>query len=82
MRDIYAEAARNNVTIVGGNDPNVGIGGYLTGGGHSSISPKYGLASDRAVEMEMVTPSGEIITANECKNSDLFWAMRGVSYTV
>ena len=28
----------------------------------------------------MVTPQGEIVTANECKNKDLFWALRGVSF--
>lgn len=25
----------------------------------------------------MVTPDGEYRTANECQNSDLFWALRG-----
>ena len=77
MREIYAEAAKHNVITIGGMDPNVGFGGYLTGGGHSPISGKYGLAVDQVLEMEVVTPSGEIVTANECQNSDLFWAMRG-----
>src|SRR5271156_1782152 len=79
MREIYAKAAQNGRIIVGGMDPNVGIGGYITGGGHSPISGHYGLAADQVLEMEMVTPNGDFITANEAINTDLFWAMRGVS---
>jgi hypothetical protein len=79
MREIYAKAAQHGRIIVGGMDPNVGIGGYITGGGHSPISGHYGLAADQVLEMEMVTPNGDFITANEATNTDLFWAMRGVS---
>ena len=28
-------------------------------------------------EIELVTPGGEVIDANECQNTDYFWAMRG-----
>lgn len=68
-----------NVTIVGGAGFTVGVGGYITGGGHGVLSPKYGLAVDQVLEMEMVTPQGDIIILNECQNTDLFWAVRGVS---
>ena len=78
MRDIYAKAAQHDRIVVGGMDPNVGIGGYITGGGHSPISGHYGLAADQVLEMEMITPDGELIVANEGTNVDLFWAMRGV----
>jgi FAD/FMN-containing dehydrogenase len=64
---------------VGGTAWSVGIGGYLTGGGHSILAPRLGLAADQVLEIEMITPEGDIITANECQNEDLFWAMRGVS---
>ena len=78
MREIYAAVAKHNRVIVGGMDPNVGIGGYITGGGHSPISSKYGLATDHVVEFQVVTPDGVIRTANECQNTDLFWALKGV----
>ena len=55
------------------------MGGYLTGGGHSPLSHIYGLGAEQVYEVEMVTPTGEIVIANECQNSDLFWAVRGVS---
>ena len=59
----------------------MGLGGYLTGGGHSPLSAMFGLAVDQVLEMEVVLASGDIVTANEAQHSDLFWAMRGVSLT-
>ncbi|KAI9706663.1 MAG: hypothetical protein M1836_003672 [Candelina mexicana] len=77
MGEIYEAAAAHNSTIVGGEDPDVGIGGYVTGGGHSLISAQYGLAADNALEFDVVTPEGKVETLNECQNSDLFFAFRG-----
>ncbi|KAI0191937.1 FAD-binding domain-containing protein [Astrocystis sublimbata] len=64
-------------TVVGGNSRSVSVGGYITGGGHSILSPGFGMGADHVLEMEVVTPTGDIVTANECQNDDLFWAMRG-----
>ncbi|KAK3310815.1 uncharacterized protein B0T15DRAFT_50990 [Chaetomium strumarium] len=77
MWDVYSALDRLNQTVVGGGGKTVSVGGYLTGAGHSLLSPRYGLAADQVLEMEVVTPTGEIVTANECQNEDLFWAMRG-----
>lgn len=35
------------------------------------------MGADNIVEAAIVTPRGELITANECQNKDLFWAIRG-----
>jgi hypothetical protein len=78
MIDIYRFTDGFNQTVVGGGARTVGVGGYVTGGGHSILAPRFGLAADQVLEMEMVTPGGNIITINECKHTDLFWAMRGV----
>lgn len=76
--DIVTAAAAVNQTIVCGGAGNIGMGGYLTGGGHGMLSARYGLAADQVLEMEVVTPSGDLVTANAYQNQDLFWAMRGV----
>jgi FAD/FMN-containing dehydrogenase len=73
------QSSLRNLTIVAGGSTTVGIGGYLTGGGHSALSATFGMAADQVLEMEIVTPGGDILTLNECQNQDLFWAMRGVS---
>ncbi|KAI9644613.1 hypothetical protein NHQ30_006635 [Ciborinia camelliae] len=76
--DVYAEATKQNVIVVGGGDPTVGcIGGWAQGGGHSPASRDYGLGADQILEAEVVLASGEIVTANKCQNQDLYFAIRG-----
>ncbi|KAH0848534.1 FAD binding domain-containing protein [Fonsecaea pedrosoi] len=75
--EIYQAVSSYNLTLVGGADPNVGIGGWVTGGGHSPISAVYGLGADQVLEMEVVTANGTHLTINEDSYPDLFWAMRG-----
>lgn len=79
MLEAYRATALFNRTVVGGNGRTVALGGFMTGGGHSILAPHYGMAADQVLEMELVTPGGDIAIANECQNTDLFWAMRGVS---
>ncbi|KAI2619618.1 FAD-binding domain-containing protein [Hypoxylon sp. NC1633] len=74
---VYEELDKIDRTIVGGGAKTVSVGGYITGGGHSILAPTYGLAVDQVLQMEVVTPMGDILVANECQNQDLFWAMRG-----
>ncbi|KAI1427068.1 hypothetical protein F5Y12DRAFT_792791 [Xylaria sp. FL1777] len=74
---IYDELDNISQTIVGGMAKSVSVGGYLTSGDHSILSPRYGLGADNVLELKVVTPMGDIVTANECQNEDLFWAMRG-----
>jgi len=78
--DIDAAAATRNLTIISGGQYSVGPGGYLSGGGHGILGPTYGMGADQVLQMEVVTPGGEILTINECQNQDLFWAIRGVSF--
>jgi hypothetical protein len=75
--NVYGYLDTFNHTIVGGSGMTVGLGGFLTGGGHGILSGARGLGSDQVLEVEMVTPQGKLITLNECQNKDLFWAVRG-----
>ena len=47
------------------------------GGGIGYLSRKYGLSCDNLVSAEVVTADGQVLTASERDNSDLFWALRG-----
>ncbi|EKM56474.1 uncharacterized protein PHACADRAFT_92497 [Phanerochaete carnosa HHB-10118-sp] len=76
MQQLYAFADQHNVTAIGGYHKTIGTG-YFLGGGHSILSPVYGLGVDRVVEIKVVTPDGRFRTVNECEDSDLFWALRG-----
>ncbi|KAF7913028.1 uncharacterized protein EAF01_002049 [Botrytis porri] len=71
--DVYAEATKRNVIVVGGGDPVC----WFQGGGHSPASRGYGLGADQILEAEVVLANGEIVTANKCHNQDIFFAIRG-----
>ncbi|KAI1637124.1 FAD binding domain-containing protein [Biscogniauxia mediterranea] len=76
--EAYEFAHTHGLMVVGGNAPTVGIaGGYTQGGGIGLLSSKYGLAADQVLEWEVVTGTGEFVTASATQNSDLFWALRG-----
>lgn len=78
MFEIYDAAAPHSSVIVGANDPDAGLGGYLTGGNQSPISGQYGLGADNVLELKVVIPAGDIETVNQCSAPDLVLAFRGV----
>lgn len=55
----------------------VGVGGYLLGGGLSFLSSQYGMACDTVVSYEVVLANASIVNANAYENLDLFWALKG-----
>ncbi|CAI6058136.1 unnamed protein product [Clonostachys chloroleuca] len=78
LKDLYAAVGAKGLAVVGGLSHTVGIaGGYIQGGGHSFLGTWKGMASDNALEFELITASGDLLTVNEYQHSDLFWALRG-----
>ncbi|KAF8901508.1 FAD-binding domain-containing protein, partial [Gymnopilus junonius] len=68
----------HGLQFVGGSDQSVGAaGGWSQGGGHSPLSPNYGMGADRILQYKVVTPDGVFRTVNACQNEDLFFALRG-----
>ncbi|KAJ4357192.1 uncharacterized protein N0V89_001767 [Didymosphaeria variabile] len=75
--DLFQALARYHAVTVGGTYDTVGIVGWATSGGHGWLTSSYGQGADNIYEVELVTPTGQILIANECRNADIFWAMRG-----
>ena len=75
---LEALAPHGKVAITGG-DQTVGLGGYLSGGGHSLLSGWKGLGSDQILEARVVTADGSLKIVNQYQNQDLCWALKGVS---
>jgi FAD/FMN-containing dehydrogenase len=54
-----------------------GIAGLTLGGGIAWLMGKYGMAVDNLLSAEVVLASGEVVSASEDADPDLFWAVRG-----
>jgi FAD/FMN-containing dehydrogenase len=54
-----------------------GIAGLTLNGGYGHLTRQYGLAADNLRAVEIVTADGEVRTASDEENPDLFWAVRG-----
>ncbi|KAG8906562.1 hypothetical protein FRB99_006676 [Tulasnella sp. 403] len=77
MDDIDTACAAQGVSTTGGDCSTVGIGGFASGGGLNYQQGTHGLAVDNVVGATVVLANGQIVTANEFENPDLFWAIRG-----
>jgi FAD/FMN-containing dehydrogenase len=65
------------LATVGGIVTHTGIAGLTLGGGIGWLMRKHGATVDNLLSADVVTAQGEIVTASEEKNPDLFWAIRG-----
>ncbi|HML22442.1 MAG TPA: FAD-binding oxidoreductase [Aggregatilinea sp.] len=61
----------------GGVVSTTGIAGLTLGGGLGWLRRKHGLTIDNLLSVNLVTASGEYLTASENENADLFWGLRG-----
>ena len=76
---VYETLEPLGISVVGAHVYNVGVGGFILGGGLSSLSPRFGFACDMVDEFEVVLASGGIIHANADDNRDLWVALKGGS---
>ncbi|KAI0449788.1 hypothetical protein F5B21DRAFT_493323 [Xylaria acuta] len=73
----YSTLHEVGVTIPGGRDNAIGVGGSVMGGALGYIAPSTGFGSDSVVEFEIVLADGRIVTASEGSNDDLWRALKG-----
>ena len=60
-----------------GSSPDVGVVGYLTGGGLGPVARTHGLASDTVRAFEVVTGDGVARRVTATNHPELFWGLRG-----
>ncbi|KAF3931067.1 hypothetical protein ABW20_dc0105584 [Dactylellina cionopaga] len=76
---VYQTLDQYNITVLGGRDADVGVGGFLLGGGMGFLSNSNGWAADNILDYEVVLANGEIVHANKKENPKLFRALKGGS---
>jgi hypothetical protein len=75
--EVQIEVSKHDSVVITGANPDVGIVGWLTGGGHGPLTQTYGMGVDHLLEATIVTPNGQVLLANPCQDKDLFFAIRG-----
>ncbi|KAK7754778.1 hypothetical protein SLS62_003338 [Diatrype stigma] len=75
--EVAAALDGTGYTAVGGRIGNVGVGGYLLGGGLSFQSLNHGWAANSVLEYTLVLPNATVVAVQEANHPDLFLALKG-----
>lgn len=77
VADVLGPAQEHGLSPIVGSAAQNGIAGSTLAGGIGWIRRKFGLGIDNLRSVELVTVDGDVRTASESENPDLFWAICG-----
>ena len=75
--DVDRETQAFGLVAPGGVVSDTGVAGLTLGGGYGWVRRRHGLSSDHVVEAQVVCADGQVRTASQDSNPDLYWAIRG-----
>jgi FAD/FMN-containing dehydrogenase len=75
--ELDRETQLHGLATVGGIVTHTGIAGLTLGGGIGWLMRKHGATVDNLVSVDLVAADGEVLTASEDENPELFWGVRG-----
>ena len=75
--EVSAALAPHGLAALAGSSPDVGVAGYLLGGGYSWMARKRGLGCSAVTAIDVVTADGRQRHVTADSEPDLFWALRG-----
>jgi FAD/FMN-containing dehydrogenase len=75
--ELDAATQEHGLAVTGGRVSSTGVAGFTIGSGSGWLERKMGLAADNLRAARVLTADGQIVTASETENADLFWALRG-----
>src|SRR5256884_2934651 len=75
--EVARAAGRHGLAPVLGQCPGVGASGVILGGGLGWLSGLHGASCDNLLSAQVVAADGRVLTADNERNADLFWGLRG-----
>lgn len=63
-------------SVVGPLEEDIGVAGYLLGGGYSLKTSQFGLGIDNITAIQIVLPGGELLDVDENHHQSLFRALK------
>jgi FAD/FMN-containing dehydrogenase len=77
LADLDAATQVHGLATTTGVNSDTGLIGLTLGGGIGRLGRKHGLSCDNMLSAEIVTANGQMLSASEHENADLFWGLRG-----
>jgi FAD/FMN-containing dehydrogenase len=77
LGELDHEAMSHGLVTTAGSVSHTGVGGLTLGGGFGRLQRRFGLTIDNVLEMDVVTPDGQLRRVSPQNEPDLFWALRG-----
>jgi FAD/FMN-containing dehydrogenase len=75
--EVYDALAEYDLFFPVGHGPDVGLAGFMLGGGYGWNSCHLGPACFSILAVDVVTAAGEVLHCDETRNTDFLWAARG-----
>lgn len=77
LGELDRETQEFGLAVPSGIVTHTGVAGLTLGGGLGWVMRKHGLTIDQLLSVDVVTADGELVSASEDQNADLFWGVRG-----
>jgi FAD/FMN-containing dehydrogenase len=77
LGELDRETQAFGLAVPAGIVTHTGLSGLTLGGGIGWLQRKHGLTIDQLLAVDVVTAEGELVTASEAQNPELFWGVRG-----